>query len=333
MNTSIGVVLPTLNCAPMMLAHLESMEPWLDLVSEIIVVDSHSNDGTVELIRKHLQHPHMRVLLHPRGLYQSWNFGLAQLRSTYAYISTVGDSITREGLKQLHTSAEKLNCDVMISRPRFIDNDGAPIDQDVRWPIDDVLTSLRIAGPTRLERMSLFFFTFLHLPAAVLGSSASNLYRADVLQRRPFPTDYGTVGDGAWGTLSVFDCRFGVTPEVFSTFRHHLKAYTAKEYAVADITGKLVKLACETYYKQVAVDEALRAEAERISFDHLPHIVSEQRKWHHQLALERERKLPWIFNLRAWEARRRRNQFDDLMQIQRRAAVKALAEHPRPAAL
>lgn len=316
----------------MLAAHLESMKPWLDLVSEIVVVDSHSNDGTVELIRERLKHPALRVHLHPRGLYQSWNFGLSQLRSKYAYVSTVGDSITRSGLEHLQASAEKLDCDVMISRPRFIADDGAPIDENVRWPIDDVLRSLRIAGPTPLPRMSLFFFTFLHLPAAVLGSSASNLYRTEVLQRRPFPTDYGTVGDGAWGVLSVFDCRFGVTPEVISTFRHHPKAYTAKDYAVPDITGKLVKLACETYYKQLAADDVLRAEAERIGFEQLPHIVSEHRKWHHQLALERERKLPWIFNMRAWQARSRRNQFDELMQAQRQAAIKTLAGIHRPAA-
>ena len=119
----IGVVLPTLNCASLLPAHLESMQPWLDLVSEIVVVDSHSNEGTVELIRERLKHPALRVHLHPRGLYQSWNFGLSRLRTKYAYISTVGDSITRAGLQHLHATAEKLDCDVVVSKPRFIAND------------------------------------------------------------------------------------------------------------------------------------------------------------------------------------------------------------------
>jgi len=334
MNTSIGVVLPTLNCATLLPAHLESMQPWLDLVSEVIVVDSHSNDGTVELIRERLRHPDLRVHTHPRGLYQSWNFGLSQLRTKYAYISTVGDSITRAGLEHLHAVAESLACDVVVSKPRFIANDGAPVGHEIRWPIDDVLNSLHITGPTLLDGLKLFYFTFLHLPAAVLGSSASNLYRTDVLQCRPFPTEYGTVGDGAWGVLNVFDCRLGVTPEMFSTFRDHPKAYAAREYEVADITGKLIKLARKTFTARLAVDASLRAEAARASFDQLPRIMREQRKWHHLLELERERKMPWIFNPRAWKVRHRRNRLNGLLQEQRRMVMKAFSDLPdqlRPA--
>ncbi|HZQ48371.1 MAG TPA: glycosyltransferase, partial [Verrucomicrobiae bacterium] len=314
-------------------AHLDSMQPWLDLASEVVVVDSHSTDGTVELIQERLKHPGLRVHMHPRGLYQSWNFGLSQLTAKYAYISTVGDSITRAGLEHLHAAAESLNCDVIVSKPRFIANDGAPVDHEIRWPIDDVLTSLRIAGPTPLEGLKLFFFTLIHLPAAVLGSSASNLYRTDVLQRRPFPTDYGTVGDGAWGALNVFDCRLGVTPEMFSTFRHHPKAYSANEYAVQDIGDKLFHLACETFYQRLAVDAGLRARAARVGFDELPRIVSEQRKWHKQLEVQRERKLPWIFNARAWQARSRRNHFEELMRAQWQTVKKALTDSPEQACL
>ncbi len=329
----IGVVLPTLNCAQLLPAHLESMQPWLDLVSEIVVVDSHSTDGTVELIRDRLRHPGLRVHLHPRGLYQSWNFGLSQLRTKYAYISTVGDSITRAGLEHLHTAAEKLDCDVVVSKPRFIANDGAPLAHEIRWPIDDVLNSLRISGPTLLEGLKLFYFTFLHLPAAVLGSSASNLYRTEVLQRRPFPTDYGTVGDGAWGALNVFDYRLGVTPEVFSTFRHHPKAYAAGEYAVSDIGGKLIELASDTFYKRLAVDAGLRHEAAKGGIDEMPRVLREQRKWHNQLELERERKLPWILNHRAWRARRRRNRFDELLQERKGGVMNTFNHPPEPFAL
>ena len=195
-----------------------------------------------------------------------------------------------------------------------------------------MLSSLRISSPILLEGLKLFYFTFLHLPAAVLGSSASNLYRADVLQRRPFPTDYGTVGDGAWGVLNVFDCRLGVTPEMFSTFRHHPKAYADKEYAVANITGKLIELASDTFYKRLAVDAGLRAQATQAGLDELPRTLREQRKWHHQLELERERKLPWILNQRAWRARRRRNRFDELLREQKQAFMQAFGL-PVPAGL
>ena len=65
---------------------------------------------------------------------------------------------------------------------------------------------------------------------AILGSSASNLYRTQCLKERPFPTDFGTSGDGGWGILNAFDVKIAVTPRCFSTFRHHQKAYALSDY-------------------------------------------------------------------------------------------------------
>ncbi len=46
----INVVMPTFNYAPRMARPLEAMAKWSDLALEIIVVDSRSSDGTLELI-------------------------------------------------------------------------------------------------------------------------------------------------------------------------------------------------------------------------------------------------------------------------------------------
>src|SRR5258705_10933855 len=101
-TVSLGVLVPTLNCASLVPAHLESMRSWFDFASEIVVVDSHSDDGTIDLLREGLKHPGLRILQHPRGLYQSWNFGINQITSKYTYVSTVGDSISRAGLEHLY---------------------------------------------------------------------------------------------------------------------------------------------------------------------------------------------------------------------------------------
>jgi glycosyltransferase involved in cell wall biosynthesis len=293
------------------------MQQWLDLVSEIVVVDSHSTDGTVALIRERLQHPALHILSHPRGLYQSWNFGLSQLQTKYAYISTVGDSITRAGLEHLHAVAEKFQCDVVVSKPRFINNEGATLSEAANWPIDDVLTTLQITEPTYLNAMKLFVFVMLNTTGAILGSSASNLYRTKLLQQRPFPTDFGTVGDGAWGVANVFDYRLGVTPEIFSTFRHHPKAYSKKEYAVEDVCGKLFLLASETLRQRLATDAALRSAGERIGCKDFTSLVGELREWQHRLERLRKRKIPWVFNPAAWQARSIRNRFRRLVNKRR----------------
>jgi glycosyltransferase involved in cell wall biosynthesis len=314
MNNSIGVVLPTLNCVSLLPGHLESMQSWLDLVSEVIVVDSHSDDGTIEMIRERFSHPGLRILSHPRGLYQSWNFGLSQLHTKYAYISTVGDSITRFGLEHLHTVAEQLQCDVVASEPCFIDNDGTPVPK-AKWPIDDAISTLRITEPTCIEGLALFLFVMIHAGdgSAFLGSSASNLYRTDLLQNRPFPTDFGTVGDGAWGVANVFDYRLGVTPERISTFRLHPKAYSCAEYAVDNVCQRLFLLAGEILQQRLTIDTTLRNESERIGCSDFIRLVGELCEWNHRLWKLRKGKCLWMFNPSAWQARDTRNHFRRLV--------------------
>lgn len=306
--------MPTLNCASLLPGHLESMCPWLDLVSEVVVVDSYSHDGTIEMIRERLSHPGLRILSHPRGLYQSWNFGLSQLHTKYAYISTVGDSITRSGLAHLYAVAERLQCDVVASEPSFIANDGTPIPK-AKWPIADVLATLRITEPSYIEGLTLFMFVMLYAGdgAAILGSSASNLYRTELLQERPFPADFGTVGDGAWSVENVFDYRLGVTPERISTFRIHPKCYSREEYAVDDICQKLFLLAMEKFRLRLATDTTLRSESERIGCADFASLVGDLCEWNHRLGKLRKGKKFWPFNPAAWHARATRNHFRQLV--------------------
>ncbi len=315
MNNSIGVVLPTLNCAALLPGHLESMQPWLDLISEIIVVDSYSDDGTVEMIRERLSHPGLRILSHPRGLYQSWNFGLSQLRTKYAYISTVGDSITRSGLEHLYSVAEQLQCDVVASEPRFITTNGSPI-PDAKWPISGVCSSLRISDPACIEGMRLFLFVlhYASVGECILGSSASNLYRTKLLHERPFPENFGLAGDVAWGITNVFDYRLGVTSQCFSTFCYHDKAYSPKEYALDNICGELVQLARETFQGRLVVDKSLQGESLRTGCSDFVDFVHKLSEWsYRRKKLKKERKL-WMFDPAAWRARAMRNRFRRLVK-------------------
>jgi glycosyltransferase involved in cell wall biosynthesis len=323
-NGSIGVVIPTLNCVSLLPGHLESMQEWLDFASEIVVVDSHSTDGTLELIRERLKHPALRVLSHPRGLYQSWNFGLGQLRTKYAYISTVGDSITRAGLEHLRVVAERLRCDVVVSTPRLIANDGTPLSDDTSSRIDGVPSTLQITKPMYIEGMKLFVFVMFNIFGNILGSSASNLYRTNLLQQRPFPTNFGAVGDRAWSAANAFDCRLGVTPEIFSTFRDHPKAYSKEEYAVEDVYRKLFLLASEMFRQRLDSDAALKSEDERIGCTDFTGLVGELVEWQHRLEALRRRKIPWIFNSAAWQARSARNHFRRLVHKRKRAIIDSI---------
>lgn len=304
---SLTVVMPALNSARWLPAHLASMQPWLELAEEIIVVDSASTDDTVALIQAGIQHPGLRVLQHPRGLYQSWNFGLQQVRTKYVYISTVGDAMTRAGLEHMLAVAEKLACDVVMSKPRSITYDDQPLDDAGYWPIVDLLDTLDVTAPRRVTGLELMIFALLHIPSGILGSSASNLYRAEVLQRSPFPTGYGTTGDAAWVISQAFAYQFAVTPEIFSTFRHHPKAYSAKEYEVLDLSERLFQLACATLDQQPGVAGSTAASPSQLDLNQLLTAAREEAEWRVRLDAQRQRKLPWIFNPAAWHARAKRD--------------------------
>lgn len=242
----LSVVLPTLNCAHLLPAHLKSMRPWLKRVDEIVVVDSHSSDGTPEYIREHLRHPNVKVVSHPRGLYQSWNFGISQTTGDWIYMSTVGDAITPELLQHLCEVGDALGCDVVASRPNFINEDDSPATATV-WPIDHILKAAGRRRPLRMAGVETLLFALLAIPNALLGSSASNVYRGSHLRARPFPTEFGTVGDTAWSLRFGLQTTYGFTPERGSCFRLHAKAYAKKDYEVENLVGKLAQAALDCF--------------------------------------------------------------------------------------
>jgi hypothetical protein len=303
----ISVLLPTRDCGALLPGHLQSLEAWIDLAEEVVVVDSHSQDNTVELIRRRLAHPCVRILSHSPGLYQSWNFGIQNARAKYLYIATVADAISRRGLEHLFEAAEALQSDVVISKPGFINEAGAPLPDD-HWPIDEILAHLKIKRPQLLAAKELFLFATANTWGAVLGSSASNLYRTDCLKQRPFPTEYGRSGDGGWGIQNMFEVKMAVTPERFSTFRKHPKTYPLGGYHVESLALKLFRLAQNVAAQQRTRNPALPEILEAVHWAELEPALNISGVEQDNLERLRGRKTPWILQPAAWRARQARGQ-------------------------
>ncbi len=282
------------------------MAKWLDLVEEVVVVDSFSTDGTLELIKSGLRHARLKILSHPPGLYQSWNHGIRHLTARYCYISTVGDTITRDGLQHLANAAEKLECDVIMSKPEFHFMDGrkavAP-----HWPVDDMIQSLRITAPQMLSRWEFLTFATAHAGNGLLGSSASNLSRTAALAAHPFPTEFGRVGDGIWALQHCCRLDWSVTPEVCSTFLLHPKAPSQTEEACrARASGADVVLR-ETIESELKCGLMDHATLRDLNILTLWEEMSEWLNYKQQFDHTRKRRFPWIANPRAWQIRIKRN--------------------------
>lgn len=199
----LSVIIPTRNSRRLIEPHLDAMREWLPHVGEIIVVDSFSEDGTMELLREKCDFPHTQFLSHPPGLYASWNSAIRQATRPYLHVATSGDAITRDELEYLIQTAEATQTDVVSSCPNFFEEDGRPL-RNQRWPIHDVLDAhpndevVLMSGP----QLAILALTHCSPPFRYdswLGSSASNVYRTAVLQAHPFREDAGHGADTYFG--------------------------------------------------------------------------------------------------------------------------------------
>lgn len=131
----LGIVIPTLNCAATLAATLTSLQR-LPHVARILVVDSHSDDGTGEVARRH----GVDVVPVPRaGMYAAVNEGLRRLDTEWlAYVN--GDDLVYAVDRSLEAGAES-GADVVYGTVDFIDADGR------------FIHSWTSAAPSRLLRL------------------------------------------------------------------------------------------------------------------------------------------------------------------------------------
>jgi len=223
--SSISVVVPTRNCLHLVQTGMDEMQTWVPLVKEVLVVDSESTDGTVEYLREQLQHPNVRFLSHPPGLYQSWNFGISQTTGRWVHVSTAGDTISLEDLQHLALKAEETDADVTTAPPHFI-VDGVDTPTWRRWPIHDLLERQPGGDAVVLEGLTLLVFAMEYCRLSVsvqswLGSSASNLYKRSLFEGREFPTNCGHSGDVMFGLRYAAEMRAAFLRRTCGRFVFH----------------------------------------------------------------------------------------------------------------
>ncbi len=248
----IGVVIPTRNSAERLSMHLDSMDTWLDAVAQVVVVDSESIDGTEDILRERIKHPNLKFLRHPPGLYPSWNYGLHHLETEWAYVSTIGDTISRSHLLHLAAAADTLECDLICSPPQILRSDGSEAPRG-GTPSQTISEELGLQNATVLTSESLLAyavrFAFVHGMNTPIGSSASNLYRCEFIKRIPFPSQYGSAGDFFWLLENAAKVRFGITPRQGSTFLLHPNQHAQ---ASPDRKLELARLAAKAARAQIA---------------------------------------------------------------------------------
>jgi glycosyltransferase involved in cell wall biosynthesis len=225
--STLSVIFPTYNCLGLIKRHLKEASDWLDLAEEIIVVDSQSIDGTLDHIRQELRHPRLTIITRERGLYESWNEAIRITRCDWIYISTAGDGILRSQLQHLIETGDRLEADVVMSNARFITEEGSPYPGEC--PVARLVHAFRLKSPAVFQPAAGQYLAFSTFPQAILGSTASNLYRGEHLRARLFPVDHEHGGDTAWMLRYGHETRLCMTPIEGSTFCFHARIRRKKD--------------------------------------------------------------------------------------------------------
>ncbi len=234
----ITAIVPVYNCADRLVPHLASINEWVSSVEEVIVIDSGSIDGTAEIARREIIHPRIRHEVVPPGLYGAWNHGVKISNCEFCYFATVGDTIKSEGLNHLFTVAKEYTADVVISPPRCITEEGLNADFRV-FPVHRILEGSDLSEPIALEKWLVYLLATGFSIESFLGSSASNLYRTECLQRDPFPPDFGKAGDSAWMRKNALRYNFALTPKVCADFLIHQDHGIREHGEITDLLDRL----------------------------------------------------------------------------------------------
>jgi len=298
----LGVVIPTKNSKAYLESHLRGLEPWIHLAAEVVVVDSFSSDGTVDYIRQNLRHPNIRFFDHPPGLYASWNHGIRQINSPFFFMATTGDIMRAEGIHELSHAIQFLKSDVVIGKPTFRNLKDQPL-PDVTWPIDDIISTLGSQSRRRLTQLEAIVFTAAHTEGALLGSSASNLYRTDTWKRLPFPTEFGLGGDGAWAWLHAAEINWAFHAGRFSSFLVHPNNPSANDKHVDRGTRRadeILRQSMDNWKSNGTVSETLY---QQLRWNELMLALQQYLESKKAFDLQRKGSVPWSLNPLAWRNR------------------------------
>ena len=219
----ISICLPNLNGREFLPARMESILAQTLGDWELIVCDSHSDDGAWEFFGSYQNDPRVRLYQVPReGLFAGWNECLRRVRGEYVYIATSDDTAypnlleTLVGLLACHPDAG-----VAVGQFDFIDSTGRIIP-----PTQGIPGSFLGDWQARAHRRSGWVDFLIHTQLGTSWTSiTSALFRTDVVRKAGlFRTDVGkgeSFADRFWAMKVASFADTVYTPEKVATWRVH----------------------------------------------------------------------------------------------------------------
>jgi hypothetical protein len=180
-----------------------------------------SQDRSHEIAREAARELGGQILEVPRGLYQAWNSGIARATGEFIYISTVGDTITPEGLNALSICIHKNQADVVFSPPLIFPSTKKNFKHCLHWTLFSFEKVLNQFSGICIPKEKAILLQILSGASGLLGSCASCLFRASFLQSRTLPTEYHHYGDTAWTFHNLPEAILAFHPNPVARFVIH----------------------------------------------------------------------------------------------------------------
>jgi len=219
--SSISVIIPVYQSAERLSEHVECLRLLRPNVHEFIWVITESPDGSHEIAREAAKELGDQIIEVPRGLYQAWNSGIARATSDFIYISTIGDTITPEGLNTLSHCLQKEEADVVFSPPAIFPSTEPNLKQSCHWPVFVFSKVLSRFSEVCIPKEKAFLMQILSGASGLLGSCASCLFRTSFLKTRPFSDEYHHYGDTAWTYQNLPEANLAFYPKQVARFVVH----------------------------------------------------------------------------------------------------------------
>ena len=216
----VSVCLPVLNAGPFLRMRMESLLAQTCGDWELIVCDSHSDDGSWEVLQSWAGDPRVRLHQVPReGLYAGWNECLRRITGRMFCFATSDDTADPRFLERMAAQLEA-HPDVDIAMCQFdlIDAGGQLIEPRPEFPCD-----VYGAWLNRPHRRAGVLEFLVHLTRGTSWTTITSvLFRASLLTKVGFFESRGTaVADQLWAARTALASDTVWIPDHLATWRRH----------------------------------------------------------------------------------------------------------------
>ena len=215
---NLTVLIPGFECRPFLEKQSESLAILRKRGAKILWVITPSSDSTELKAREICTDTGDELHLAPKGLYQSWNYGITKTKTEFVYFSTINDFTIGDEVLRMCDALQFANADLCFSPPNPHNPDGSINKHVLSWPVHLHKSFLKGWCSNPFPTTTLIALQVNSGLSCLLGSWASVVSRTSFLRSKPFPTSFGHHSDTLWFYQNLLDVQLIYYPKPVAHF-------------------------------------------------------------------------------------------------------------------